>query len=42
MRRMSSIKVTLVKIDNLADKDFIGKSDPYVIFTAEKDVSLTI
>ncbi len=34
---MGVLTVLLEKIDNLTDKDRIGKSDPYVKFELEKD-----
>ena len=36
---MPNLLVNLVKITNLADEDHFGKSDPYVKFEIEKDVS---
>ena len=36
---MPNLLVKLVKITNLADEDFIGKSDPYVKLEIAKDVS---
>jgi Ca2+-dependent lipid-binding protein len=34
---MSILNVKLLKVTNLADKDLIGKSDPYVKFHLEQD-----
>merc|ERR1712192_42013 len=34
---MPILKVTLLKISNLSDEDWIGKSDPYVKFEVYKD-----
>ena len=34
---MGVLKIYLDKVDNLADEDMIGKSDPYVKFEIEQD-----
>jgi Ca2+-dependent lipid-binding protein len=36
---MAVLTVTLNKVTNLADEDVIGKTDPYVKFELEQDVS---
>jgi hypothetical protein len=36
---MAILTVTLNKVTNLADEDVIGKTDPYVKFELEQDVS---
>jgi hypothetical protein len=37
---MAILTVVLNKVTNLADEDFIGKTDPYVKFHLEQDVSI--
>jgi hypothetical protein len=37
--KMAILTVTLNKVTNLADEDVIGKTDPYVKFELEQDVS---
>lgn len=36
---MGVLKVKVVNLENLPDKDMMGKTDPYVIIEIEKDVS---
>jgi hypothetical protein len=36
---MAILTVTLNKVTNLADEDLLGKTDPYVKFELEQDVS---